>query len=106
MAAQLHYSREFEREADRIGFARMVKAGYDPRAMAQFFEIIRNKYPNETLQFFSDHPNPENRIQAVDREIPKLGPPKEGKKDSQEFEAVRNRLLALPPPPKPKTPAP
>jgi len=71
--------------------------------MAQFFEIIQKKYPQRTIQFFSDHPVPENRIKDVDEEIPLLGPPNQGKTDSPEFDAVKKRLLALPPPPKAKT---
>jgi predicted Zn-dependent protease len=102
----LHYSRSAETQADEVGTYVLYHAGYDPFAMVQFFEIIQKKYPNETLQFFSDHPNPENRIQTVEQEIPRLGPATEGKKDSPEFEAIKTRLLAMPPPPKPKTPAP
>jgi predicted Zn-dependent protease len=101
----LHYSRGAETQADEVGTYVLYHAGYDPSAMVQFFGIIQKKYPNQTLQFFSDHPNPENRIQTVEQEIPKLGPPKEGKRDSAEFQAVKQRLLAMPPPPKPKTPA-
>jgi beta-barrel assembly-enhancing protease len=34
---QLNYTREFEREADRIGYSLMEKAGFDTRGMASFF---------------------------------------------------------------------
>lgn len=97
----LHNSRSAESEADQVGTYVLYHAGYDPRAMMQFFEIIQRKYPQRTIQFFSDHPNPENRIQDVEEEIPKLGPPVRGKTDSSEFEAIKKRLLAMPPPPKP-----
>src|SRR5712691_536281 len=36
--SQLGYSRDFEREADRVGLQALGEAGYDPRAMAVFFE--------------------------------------------------------------------
>lgn len=100
----LHYSRSAESQADEVGTYVLYHAGYDPHAMAQFFEIIQKKYPQRTLQFFSDHPNPENRIKNVDEEIPRLGPPLPGggKTDSPEFEAVKKKLLAMPPPPKEK----
>ena len=35
--AQLAYSRDFEREADRLGFQTMTQAGYDVRGMGDFF---------------------------------------------------------------------
>lgn len=99
----LHNSREAETQADEVGTYVLYHAGYDPHAMAQFFEIIQKKYPQRTLQFFSDHPVPENRIKDVDQEIPLLGPPNQGKTNSPEFDAVKKHLLALPPPPKAKS---
>ena len=103
----LHNSRGAESQADEVGTYVLYHAGYYPHAMAQFFEIIEKKYPQRTIQFFSDHPVPENRIKDVDAEIPELGPPLPGggKTDSPEFEAVKKKLLGMPPPPKAK-PAP
>jgi len=101
----LKNSRSAESEADEVGAYILYQAGYDPHAMAQFFEIVAKKYPQKTIQFFADHPVPENRIKAVDSEIPLLGPAKEWKTDSPEFEATKERLLSLPAPPK-ATPAP
>jgi Zn-dependent protease with chaperone function len=96
----LHNSRSAESQADEVGTYILYQAAYDPHAMAQFFQIIEKKYPQRTLQFFSDHPNPENRIKDVDAEIAKLGPPRATQTDSPEFEAIKRRLAALPPPPK------
>ena len=96
----LRNSRSFESQADAVGTYVLYQAGYDPHAMVQFFQIIEQKYPQRTLQFFSVHPNPENRIKKVDEEIPELGPTKQWKTDSPEFQAVKKRVLALPPPPK------
>jgi hypothetical protein len=101
----LKNSRSAESQADEVGTYILYQAGYDPHAMAQFFEIIEKKYPQKTIQFFSDHPVPENRISAVDREIPLLGPVKAWKTDSLEFEGAKKRLLGLPAPPRAK-PAP
>ena len=99
----LHNSREAEKQADEVGTYILYHGGYDPHAMAQFFEIIQKKYPQRTIQFFSDHPVPENRIKDVDAEIPLLGPPNQGKTDSPEFASMKKHLLALPPPPKAKS---
>ena len=98
----LKNSRSAESQADEVGTYILYQAGYDPHAMAQFFEIIEKKYPQKTLQFFSDHPAPENRVRAVDSEIPLLGPAKEWKTGSPEFEAAQKRLLGLPAPPEAK----
>jgi beta-barrel assembly-enhancing protease len=38
---QLNFSRDFEREADRIGLQLLDKAGYDPQGMALFFERLQ-----------------------------------------------------------------
>lgn len=99
-SAFLHNSRGMESQADEIGAYILYQAGYDPHAMAQFFEIVEKKYPQRTSQFFSDHPNPGNRIKAVDAEIPQLGPPRPWKTDSAEFQAVKKRVTGMPPPPK------
>jgi len=72
----LKYSRAAETQADEVGTYILYQAGYDPHAMGQFFQIIAKKYPQRTLQFFSDHPNPENRIQDVDAEIAQWGQPR------------------------------
>src|SRR6266568_1222325 len=55
---------------------------------------MKGKNPPE---FFSDHPNPEHRVERVDEEIDKLGGvPPNAKRDSQEFEAIKREVLALP----------
>jgi Zn-dependent protease with chaperone function len=101
----LKNSRTAESQADEVGTYILYQAGYDPHAMVQFFQIIAKKYPQRTLQFFSDHPNPENRIKDVDAEIAQLGPPRGEKMDSPEFEGVKQYLAALaPPPPQKGTP--
>jgi predicted Zn-dependent protease len=98
----LKNSRAAETQADEVGAYILYLAGYDPHAMVQFCQIIARKYPQRTLQFFSDHPNPENRIKDVDAEIAQLGPPRGGKTDSPEFQGVKQYLSALSPPPQQK----
>jgi hypothetical protein len=95
----LKNSRSSESQADEVGTYILYQAGYDPHGMAQFFAIIEKKYPQKTIQFFSDHPIPENRAEALDREISQLGPAKVWKTDSPEFEDAKKRLLSLPAPP-------
>ena len=104
----LHYSRGAETQADVMGTQVLYDSGYDPRAMAAFFENLNasaeSKGPPE---FFSDHPNPDHRSERVDVEIRKLGgAPKGAQKDSAEFEAIKREVAALPAPAKVKPAAP
>lgn len=99
----LKNSRSAESEADEVGAYILYQAGYDPHAMAQFFANVEKKYPQKSIQFFSDHPVPENRIKNVDSEILLLGPAKDWKTDSPEFQATKRRLLSLPVPPAAKS---
>jgi Zn-dependent protease with chaperone function len=94
----LRYSRTAETQADVSGTQVLYDSGYDPRAMAQFFEKLqaetKGKNPPE---FFSDHPNPDHRLERVDEEIQKLGGiPPSARKDSQEFEAAKREVMNLP----------
>ncbi len=94
----LRYSRTAESQADVMGTQVLYDSGYDPRGMAQFFEKLeaetKGKNPPE---FFSDHPNPEHRVERVDEEIDKLGGvPPNARRDSPEFEAIKREVLALP----------
>ena len=96
----LKNSRTDESEADEVGAYIMHQAGYVPHALAQFFQLIEKKYPQRTIQFFSDHPNPVNRVKEVDAFIATLGPSPGGTTDSRDFEATKKRLLGMPAPPK------
>jgi predicted Zn-dependent protease len=60
----LKFSRNSENEADRVGAQMMARAGYDPMAMASFFDLLaaqERRNPGAVAQFFSDHPSPQNR---------------------------------------------
>lgn len=65
----LKYGRSDELEADRLGVHLMAKAGYDPRAMIQVMEILKASGGGRQPEFFSTHPNPENRIQKIQAAI-------------------------------------
>jgi len=60
-AVFLKFSRDAEHEADLVGARIMRDAGYDPAAMADFFELLRREQrrdPGRVEQFFSSHPPP------------------------------------------------
>ena len=67
----LKYSRDDERQSDLMGAQILYDASYDPRYVAQFFEKLDSK--GRGSDFFSSHPNPDNRIQNINTEIRKLG---------------------------------
>src|SRR5438046_822030 len=65
----LKFSRGAESEADALGTRIMNDAGYNPIEMARFFEKLQAEDGSRAPQFLSDHPNPGNRVKAVEAEI-------------------------------------
>jgi beta-barrel assembly-enhancing protease len=80
----MKYSRGDEAQADEVGAVIMYKANYDPRQMAQFFAKLEKLVGTGGPQFLSDHPNPGNRVEAVDREIANW-PPEQYLATSKQF---------------------
>ncbi|WP_336938282.1 M48 family metalloprotease [Acinetobacter modestus] len=58
MDKQLSYSRNQEREADRIGMQFMYSAGYNPQSMADYFEIMHRETSRVSFlpDFWLTHP--------------------------------------------------
>ncbi len=58
MDKQLNYSRNQEREADRIGMQYMYTAGYNPQSMADFFEVMHRATSKVSFlpDFWLTHP--------------------------------------------------
>jgi hypothetical protein len=96
----LKYSREAETDADLMGTQMLYDSGYDPKAMAEFFEkLAKENKGSKVGEFLSNHPNPGNRVGNVNEEIRKIGPPlRNPKYDSAEFQSVKKMLLAMPAP--------
>ena len=62
----LKFSRDDELEADDLGVCFMYDTGYDPQGMVNVMEILQEaSRGNQPPEFFSTHPNPQNRIQAT-----------------------------------------
>jgi predicted Zn-dependent protease len=71
----LPFSRDMELEADVMGLELMARAGYDPRQAPQVWrKMQRLSGGQETMQFFSTHPNSANRIAALEANVPKVMP--------------------------------
>ena len=95
--AFLKFSRDDEREADRVGAGIMARAGWDPHGMIELMQTIREQErrdPGSVDVFFSNHPSPKDRVALLTRVVPKA---RSGKRDSAEFQSVRARLKKLPP---------
>ena len=91
----LKYSRDDERQADIIGTQILYDSNYDPSAMARFFEKLGTR--GSGTDFFSSHPNPENRIQKISEEIGRLGPVSaRAISNSSEFRNIQRLLKSLP----------
>lgn len=60
----INYTREHEKEADRIGISILAKTGFDPSAMATVFHGMQKKnyYRSEVPEYLTTHPFFENRI--------------------------------------------
>jgi predicted Zn-dependent protease len=65
----LQYSREDERAADLGGLDYMVRAGYNPYAMAETIQMLQKQNEVRPIEFFSTHPSPENRIGYMTEKI-------------------------------------
>jgi hypothetical protein len=90
-------SRDAERQADLLGTDILYDAGYDPRALPQFFEVIQGKYGEGGSQFLSDHPNPGNRVGYVNDEIDTLPPKTRYIKTSPEFARIKKIVAGMHP---------
>lgn len=66
----LKFSRENEYEADSSGLAYMMESGYNPNGMVTFFQsLIDSAGTPVGFEVFSTHPDTEDRIAAVRRQI-------------------------------------
>jgi hypothetical protein len=89
----LKYSRGDEAQADAVGAIILWKAGFNPVALADFFQKLEAQGGNGP-QFLSDHPNPGNRRIAIQAEI-KDWPAKQYSGDSAEFSGVRKHAMGV-----------
>ena len=65
----MKYSRSDESQADAVGAIILYKAGYNPQGMADFFQTMGSQGGSSPPEFFSSHPNPENRHDAIQKQI-------------------------------------
>ena len=99
----LKFSRSAESQADLMGSHLMAEAGYNPVEMARFFEKLNTQGGRQAPQFFSDHPNPDNREKAIEQEITRL-PAQNYTFQTGDFERMK-QLVSKMREPKPPAPA-
>jgi predicted Zn-dependent protease len=66
----MKYGRDDEIESDKWGVEYVAAAGYDPRAMIEVMTILKEAGGGgRQPEFFSTHPNPDNRIERIRQAI-------------------------------------
>jgi len=92
---QLNYSRDYEREADRLGYEMLTRGGYDPRGMSGFFNRLQRAnrfYDSSAPAYLRTHPLTTDRI--ADMQARSEATPYQQVEDSLDFQLVRARLRA------------
>lgn len=71
----MKFGRNDELQSDRLGVEFMSEAGYDPRALLRVMEILAASTEGaRPPEFFSTHPNPDNRIARIQEAIDEVFP--------------------------------
>ncbi|HEX6433740.1 MAG TPA: M48 family metalloprotease, partial [Gemmatimonadales bacterium] len=66
----MRFGRQDELESDRLGVRFTGESGYDPRSMTALMKVLAESSEGaRPPEFFSTHPNPENRIQRIEEAI-------------------------------------
>lgn len=93
--SQLDFTRDHEKEADRIGLNILISAGLDPRGMSEFFERLQKAgrfRENGAPSYLRTHPITYERIADIDNRTHSL--PYRQVPDSLDFLLVRAKLRA------------
>jgi predicted Zn-dependent protease len=67
----LSYSRDVESRADITGSDVCAAAGYNPYGLVWLFEDFKNANIGQVPQILSDHPNDQNRVEALEQHFRK-----------------------------------
>lgn len=88
----LQYSRENESQADEYSVIWLYPTAYNATGAAGFFQkLIAQGQSGSTPQFLSDHPSPDNRIEAINAKWQSLGG-KTGQTFATRYVNFRNTL--------------
>jgi predicted Zn-dependent protease len=92
---QLDYTREHEKEADRVGLQTLSASGYDPAGMASFFERLQAKgrlYESQAPAYLRTHPLTHERMADLQNRLGEMKYRQHA--DSLDFQLVRARVQA------------
>lgn len=71
----MRFGRQDELESDELGVRFTSEAGYDPRSMEGLMKILaQSSEGGRQPEFFSTHPNPENRVARIQAAVQKQFP--------------------------------
>ena len=93
---QINFTRDNEMEADRVGIGFLAGAGYDPNAMAGFFETMGRREGLATTYIpamLIDHPVTTDRVAEARARAAQF--PAHKVRDSQSYELIRERVRVL-----------
>jgi len=91
----LNFTREHEREADRVGLQILSQAGFDPHAADAFFERLQKAtrlYDNNAPDYLRTHPVTSERIADIQNRLEGL--PYRQTPDNADFFLLRAKLRA------------
>jgi predicted Zn-dependent protease len=92
----LKFSRDDERDADRVGVQVMRRAGWDPHGMLEFMEILRREQGRDAgsvATFLSTHPAPDERASHLRGELKGVSG---GRRNTADFQRIVARLRQIP----------
>ena len=89
------YSREEEREADRLGVEWMIAAGFDPEGALRLQERLLQLGQGSAMPFLQSHPAGVERVESIRRQIANLAP--SSKTAANEIRALAVQVQDKPP---------
>jgi predicted Zn-dependent protease len=92
--SSINYTRQNEKEADRVGINILADAGFDPNGASSFFSILaeKNRLKSNSLAFLLTHPLPESRIADARTRAASYRP--RNIPESITFHLAKSRILA------------
>lgn len=101
------FSRNDEAESDAEAVRNVVRAGIHPDGIPEMFEILmaeQQSRPGGVEAWFLTHPLEQDRIEATRKQIAGIDPAilRQLRKDSENFQSFKRRLMSLPPSPEPR----
>lgn len=93
----INFTRTHEYEADRIGIQLLSDAGYNPRGMVDFFEVLKRRVSlntTEQMEFLRTHPLTNNRISEARNNSSRLANPV-GIQNTADFQLHQMKLKVM-----------